>query len=100
MQSLYHGSGRQSITVGNKIKQLEGSPPGEYELNNPKFNGAPPRHKVIGHFLSEEKAVNSIKYLDMLELSAVPQMTHLQPQYLLSARWRPSTLGTCSEKNL
>jgi transposase len=53
----------------------------EYERDSPKLNVwcALSRHEVIGPFFFQEKTVNSTNYLDMLELFAVPQMAHLQP---------------------
>jgi hypothetical protein len=41
--------------------------------------GALSRHDAIGLFFPQEKTVNSINYLDMLEFFAVPQMAHVQP---------------------
>jgi hypothetical protein len=84
------GTGRQNqlfkcndVTVENmENKHLEDSPSSDgWNSFSPKLNAwcALSRHEVIGPFFFQEKAVNSTKYLYILELFAVLQMAHLQP---------------------
>jgi hypothetical protein len=51
------------------------------------------RHEVTGFFFFQEKTANSTYYLDMLEVFAVPQMAHLQPNAFLQQDGTPSHWG-------
>jgi hypothetical protein len=67
----------------------------EYEQNIPKLNVwcAISRHEVTGLFLFQEKTANSTNYLDMLELFAVLQMAHLQPNVSFQQDGAPPQWG-------
>jgi hypothetical protein len=74
----------------------------EYERDSPKLNVwcALPRHEVIGPFFFQEKTVNSTNYLDMLELFAVSQVAHLQPNVFFQQGGAPPHWGLTVRKYL
>jgi hypothetical protein len=73
----------------------------EYERDYTKLNVwcALSRHEVIGPFF-QEKTVNSTNYLDILELFAVPQMAHLQPNVFFQQDVAPPPWGLTVRESL
>jgi hypothetical protein len=74
----------------------------EYERDGPKVNVwcALSCHEVSGPFFFQEKTVNSTNYLDMLELFAVLQVAHLQPNVFFQQDGAPPHCGLTVRKSL
>jgi hypothetical protein len=72
----------KGVTVGNmENKRLQDSPSsdGWNNFNRQVVSCIRRAHNVTGTFYFQEKAVKSRNHLDVLELSSVSQMAHLQP---------------------
>jgi hypothetical protein len=66
----------------------------EHERDSPKINVwcALSYNRVIGPFSFHEKTVNSVNYLDMLELYAVPQLLEDMQPHVFLTKWGTATL--------